>query len=152
MKLSVKNYKILKTKEYFKVNNLFFFVNGINQNSLDWLLTEQGLKTAGFNSYKLINKTAVKTLNNSIYDNNTSLAISGSTFLIKPQQNKNFLKHTILTTFNPLFFELLVIKFNNKIYPVTSLENTYSFKYKEAKLLFYQFNQTHIKSYSKFSK
>ena len=37
MKLNIKDYKILKTKKYLKDNNLFFFVNGINQNVLDWI-------------------------------------------------------------------------------------------------------------------
>ena len=145
MKLSVKDYKTVKTKEYFKASKLFFIVNGINRNSLDWLLIEQGLKTIGFNYYKILNKTVLKTLDNSIY-NNTKPVINGSTFLIKPQTNRHFLKQTILNTFNPLFFELLVIKFNNRVYPVTSLENTYSLKYKETKLLFYQFNLTHLKT------
>ena len=151
MKLSVKDYKIVKIKEYFKASHLFFFVNGISRNSLDWLLTEQGLKTIGFNYYKVLNRTTVKTLNTSIYTN-IKPVINGSTFLVKPKPNKYFLKQTILNTFNPLFFELLIIKFNNKIYPMSSLKNTYSLEYKETKLLLYQFNLTHLKTCSKFSK
>ena len=145
MKLKVKDYKIIKTKEYFKTNSFFFFVNGINRNSLDWLLIEQGLKIIGFNSYKVLNRTVLKTLDNSIYSN-TRPAISGSTFLIKPLRDKHFLKQTILNTFNPLFFELLIIKFNNRAYSVTSLETTYSLEYKETKLLFYQFNLIYLKT------
>ena len=151
MKLNIKNYKILKTKKYFKTNNLFFFVNGITRNSLDWLITQQELKKIGFTYYKLLNKTTIKTLNNSIY-NKTTPMISGSTFLIKPQLKKQFFKQTILTTFNPLSFEFLAIKFNNRTYSVISLKNTYSLEYKKTKLLYYQYNLTNLKTYSKFSK
>lgn len=151
MKLSVKDYQIIKTKKYLRSNNLFFFVSGINKNSLDWLLTEQGFKIIGFNYHKILNKTTIKTLNTSIYSN-ISLTIKGSTFLVKPQKNKHFLKQTPLNTFNPLFFELLIIKLNNQMYSVNFLKNTYSLAYKEAKLLLYQFNLTHLKTCYKLSK
>ena len=87
MKLSEKDYKIIKIKSYFKASHLFFLVNGINRNSLDWLFTEQGLKTIGFNYYKVLNRTTVKTLNTSIYTN-IKPVIKGSTFLIKPEPQK----------------------------------------------------------------
>ena len=151
MKLSIKDYKIARAKKYFKSGDFFFFVNGLNQNSLNWLLTKQKLKTVEFNDYKILNTTTVKTLNTSIYAKIT-LVTKGSTFLIKPQQTKLFLKQTILITFNPLFFELLIIKFNNRIYSADSIKNIYSLEYTKTKLLFYQFNLTHLKTYSKFSK
>lgn len=151
MKLSVKDYQIVKTKDYFKASNLFFFVSGISRTSLDWLLIEQKLKTTGLSYYKLLNKTTLKTLDNSIF-NNTTPVISSSTFLIKPSLNKYILKQKIFNTFNPLFFELLIVKLNNRSYSVTSLQNTYVLKYKTTKLLFYQFNLTHLKIYSKISK
>lgn len=151
MKLTIKDYKIGKTKKYLKNNNLFFFVNGINRNALDWLLTEQKLNTIGFKYYKVLNKTTVKTLNSSVYTKISSV-VKGSTFLIKPQYNKLFTKQTVLNTFNPLFFELLIFKFNNKIYSISSLKNTYSLNYKEKKLLLCQFNLTSIKACYKFSK
>lgn len=151
MRLNIKDYKIGKTKKYFKTNNLFFFVNGINQNALDWLLTEQGLKTTGFTYYKLLNKTTVKTLSNSIYTA-VSPVIKGSTFIIKSHFKKPFLKRTIQNAFNSLFFELLILKFNNKMYSADALKNTYSLNYKETKLLLYQFNLICIKSCYKLSK
>lgn len=151
MKLSIKNYKIVKIKTYFKANNLFFFANGISRNSIDWLLIEQGLKTVGFNYYKVLNRTTIKTFNTSIYANNKH-AITSSTFLIKPEPKKYFLKQTILNTFNPFLFELLILKFNNRIYSENSLKVVYSLEYKKTKLLFYQFNLTHLKICFKFSK
>ena len=126
-------------------------MSGISQNSLDWLLIEQGLKIIEFNYYKILNKTTVKTLNSSIYCKINSV-IKGSTFFIKPQQNKPFLKQTIRNTFNPLLFELLILKFNNKIYTVNSLKNIHTLNYRETKLILYQFNLTYIKTCYRFSK
>ena len=151
MKLTVKDYKIIKTKKYIKTNDFFFFVNGINQNSLGELLIGQGLQTAGFDSYRLLNRLTLQTLDKSIY-RDTHAVISGSTFTIKPLCNQHFLRQTILNTFNSLFFELLVIKLNNRVYPVTSLQNLYSLDYKQTKLLFYQFSLTSLKKYSQISK
>ena len=151
MKLSIKDYKIARAKKYFKSGDFFFFVNGLNQNSLNWLLTKQKLKTVEFNDYKILNTTTVKTLNTSIYAKIT-LVTKGSTFLIKPQQTKLFLKQTVLTTFSPLFFELLIVKFNNRIYLADLLKNMYSLEYPKTRLLSYQFNLTHLKTYTKFSK
>lgn len=145
MKLNIKNYKITKTNKYFRTNELFFFVNGASQNSLNWLSIEQGLKGLGFSYYKIVNKTTTTSLSNSIY-RNTKTVISGCTFLIKPNTTKHFLKQTILNNFNPLFFELLLIKLNNRTYSLTSLDTVYSLKYKETKLLFYQFNLTYLKT------
>ena len=63
-----------------------------------------------------------------------------------------FLGQKILTTFILLFFELLIIKFNNKIYPTNNLKKTYSLDYKETKLLLYQFVVISLKTCHKLSK
>jgi len=151
MKLNIKDYKIEKTKKWLKTSNFFFFVNGINRNSLDWISTEQGLKTSGFCYHKILNKTTVKTLNTSIFTKISSI-IKGSTFFIKQVESKQFLKRSITNTFNPLFFELLIFKFNNKIYSTNSLKNIYTLNYQETKLLFYQFNLSHTKTRYTLSK
>ena len=109
MKLSSKNYKIVKIKKYFHTNKLFLLVNGMNRSSLDWLLVEQELKTIGFNYYKSSNKTTMKALESSVY-NSAKPLLSGSSFLLKPNGDKYFLKQAILNTFNSLYFELLVVK------------------------------------------
>jgi len=151
MQLSLKDYKILKTKKYIKTNSVFFFANGTSKNSLDWLSTEQDLKTVKFNYYKLFNKTGIKTLNNSIYKNVRSI-VNGLTFFIKPNSNKPLLKQTVANSLDSLLFELLLIKFNNKLYPSSVFENLYAFNYKKTKLLLYQFKLTNLKLCSKFSK
>lgn len=151
MKLNVKDYKIKKTKEYFKNNNLFFVVSGINRSTLNWLLVKQKLKTIELNCHQPLNNITIKALNASILTK-AGLVIKGSTFFIQPQQAKIFLGQKILTTFILLFFELLIIKFNNKIYSSSNLRKTYSISYKETKLLSYQFVVVSLKNCHKLSK
>jgi hypothetical protein len=92
-----------------------------------------------------LNTISKNTLNNSIYKNVTPL-INSVTFLLKPLDNsKEITRQKILTNFEPLVFILLAIKLNNKIYSKNQLINKFSFKYKENKLLFFQFNATNIK-------
>ena len=139
MDLTTKKFKIEKTKNLIKHNNLFIFLNGINRNSNDWILIEQELKKINFNYYKIFNKTSKKTLNNSIFLNTSSL-INSMTFLLKPlvaeqEINKNILLNKIET----LIFSLLAIKVNNKIYSKTKLKNLVTLNYKNNKLLFYKF-------------
>jgi hypothetical protein len=151
MKLDGKIYKLIKTKKYFKIHKIFFFVQGVNQNSSDRLSTKQKLCTIKFTSYQLLNQIAIKTLNASIYYKN-KFVIKSNTFLVKPHLNYKFLKHLTLNTFNSLFFELLLIKFNNRVYSPNSLKNIYSFNYFEKNLLFYQFCKAHLKNWYKLSK
>lgn len=151
MKLNLKDYKILKTKKYIKTSSLFFFTNGTSKNSLNWLSTEQGLKTAEFNCYKLFNKTSLKNLENSVYKKIKPI-VSGLTFLIKPNLSKSLLKRTITNNFDLLLFELALIKFNNKLYSLSVLKDVYTFNYKETQVLFYKFKLSNLKLCSKFSK
>lgn len=146
MKFTLKSYKTSKTEKYLKTNNFFFF-SGVNRNSDDWIIAEQGLKDINFSYYKVFNKTASKTLKNSVYNNVTPI-INGITFFIKPSlTSKTLSKGVILTNFKPLLFLILAIKFNNKVYSVTQLKNMHSLNYRENKLLTYQFGITNLKLY-----
>jgi hypothetical protein len=150
MKFNLKNYKTAKTKKYIKVTNLFFFFSGVNRNSNDWIMTEQDLKKINFSYYKVFNKTATKTLKNSIY-NNIKPIINGITFFIKPASiPKQLTKEVILDNFEPLLFMILAVKFNNKIYSITQLKKTNSLDYYENKLLICQFGTTQLKFYKSF--
>lgn len=139
MDLTTKKFKIEKTKNLIKHNNLFIFLNGINRNSNDWILIEQELKKINFNYYKIFNKTSKKTLNNSIFLNTSSL-INSMTFLLKPlvaEQEIN--KDILLNKIETLIFSLLAIKVNNKIYSKTKLKNLVTLNYKNNRLLLYKF-------------
>jgi len=149
MKLSKKEYKTVKTKNYIKTNEIFFFFNGVNQTTYDWITTEQELANMNFTYYKVFNKAAINTLNISIYQNVKSI-INGITFFIKPNTDqKSLSKYLLLSKFDSFLLTMLAIKFNQKIYSTTQLKNTYSLSYKNNKLLLYQFGISNTKFYYK---
>lgn len=149
MKFNTKNYKIDKTKNYIETNDILFFFNGVNKKSNDWIHTEQNLKKINFKYYKIFNKTTKKELNNSSINNNLSNIINGITFLLTPEQNtKNLLKNIILKDLTFLFFVLLTVKLNNKLYSVNQLKQSNSLNYINNKLLIYQFSIVHLKRFN----
>lgn len=147
MKLTFKNYKILKTKDYIKKNHLFFIFNGINKNSTNQVFIEQNLKHVNYNCYKIFNKTTKKILNDSIY-RLIKLAINGNTFFVK-SKNKKLLMLILTITFELLLFNILLIKFNDKLYSTIQLKRNYCLNYQNNKLLIFQFSLAHLKKKSK---
>ena len=145
MKFTSKDYKTIKTKNYLKTNNLFFFFSGINQNSSNWIKTEQGLKTTNFNYYKVFNKTSTKTFKNSIYKN-IEPAINSITFFIKPTLNSVLLSKKMLVNLETFVF--LAVKINNKIYSLEQVKYANSLDYYDNKQIviskFFQIEQTII--------
>jgi hypothetical protein len=147
MKLSSKDYKILKIKNFIKNNNLFFFFNGINPNSNNWIHTEQELQKIRFNYYKVFNKTSKKILEISIYKV-IEPTINGVTYFIKPlDNNKELTKHLLINNLGPLLFTMLIVKFNNKAYTAKQFKNTSTLNYEQTILSFYQYGLTNIKSH-----
>jgi hypothetical protein len=150
MKLNTKEYQKIKTKKYLKKNRLFFFLNGVNRNSNDWRKTKQSLVTMGFMFFKSFNKITNKELKNSTFKNLKEI-VNGPTFLIKPKAKTQLYKNVLLSKFFPLLFILLIIKINNKIYPLTVFKkNINEINYTNNALLFYQFNVTHLKHHTIF--
>ena len=143
MQINFKNYKIKKTKNYIKKNNIYFFFKGPNKNAKNWILIEQNLKLINFTCYKIFNKTSKKLINQSVY-RNIKEAINGITFLIKPNFSK-ISKEILITNFESLLFNVLVIKLNNKIYQKTQIEKNYSLNYRNTKKLLFQFKLTSLK-------
>lgn len=146
MEFSSKEYHIKKTKNYITKKNLFFFCNGVNKRSSDWINAEQELQKLSVSYYKILNKISKKTLNKSIYMNVSSL-INSVTFIIQPEktEKKEITKQMLIKSFEPLAFILLAVKVNNKIYSNNQLLDIFSFKYDENKLLFFQFSVTNVK-------
>ena len=142
MKFTSKEYKITKTKNYLKNNAIFFFFSGINQDSGNWIKTEQGLKNLNFNYCKVFNKTSTKTFYNSIYKNITP-TINSVTFFINPNSDNSLSSKKMLLNIETFVF--LAIKINNKIYSFNQLKYLNSFDYCDNKLLLYQFCITNIK-------
>lgn len=144
MKFRLKEYKITKTKDYFETNPLFFFFNGINQNSNNWVKTEQKLKNQNLNYYKACNKTSKKIVKNSIYKN-LNPTITNITFFIKPTFNNVLIAKNLF--FDLEMFIFLALKLNNKIYSFKQLKYLNSLDYHNGKILLYQFNLTNTKFY-----
>ncbi len=147
MELTLKDYKILKTKKYIKTSDFFFFFNGINKNSTDGTKTEQELKKLNLSYFKIFNKTSKNLLKNSVYRNIEPL-INGLTIFIKfdskDNKNLNISKKKLL---NLESFVFLAIKMNQNIYSLNQVRYVNSLKYRESKLLLYQFKLTNIKSH-----
>ena len=150
MKIDHKDYKIIEAKKYLKKDKFFLFYSGINIKSNKWINhTEQILKKINISYYKIFNKITQKTLKKSIYKN-TKFIIKGITFIMKNTNNKKLLlKNNFLNNFNILFFNLIAIKINNKMYSTTTLKNIKVLKYKENKQLSHQFLKTNKKHFNK---
>jgi hypothetical protein len=149
MKLNTKEYQKIKTKEYLKKNQLFFFLNGVSKNSNDWRKTEQSLGSMGLMVFKSFNKITNKELKDSTFKNFKEV-INGPTFLIKPKPKVQLSRDGLLSKVCPLLFILLALKINNRIYPLIVLKKTQNeINYTNNALLFHQFNVTNLKYHTK---
>lgn len=145
MQFTLKDYQLLKTKQYLKKNDFLLLSIGANQKAQNWLNTEQGLYQLRLNYYKIYNNITIKIIKNSIYKN--SLKIINSTFFfIKPITNKLLNKKKLLQNLNSIQLNLLAIKLNKKIYALSQTRNLNSFNYKTNISIMYQFLITNLKS------
>jgi hypothetical protein len=151
MELNAKNYRIKRVKNRIKTNRIFFLFSGNTMKSYDWIIAEQILLNLCLKYYKISGKTTVNSLSNSIFQK-TKATINNVTFFVTPYDNAILTKQLLLDKVKSLFFNLFIIKINNKIYSTKQLKNINSLKYKTNKLLIYQFGITHSKFYYNFSK
>ena len=147
MEFNFKTHKITKTKAYLKKNSLFFLFDGVYRDSNNWVLVEQSLKGICFNYWKICNRTAKKMLENSIC-RAIKPTIKGITFLMNPQ-NKWVSKQNVNTCFEALLFKMLAVKLNHKFYRTFQLKTSYSFQYRDSKILVFQFRIADLKKSSK---
>lgn len=145
MQLDLKNYQILKTKNYLRKNNFLLFSISANRSSQNWLTIEQGLKKLQLNYYKTYNNLTKKIIKNSIYKNSIHF-VNSTFFLLKPRKkNKSQIKSNVMNIINSIFFTTLAIKLNKKIYLISQSKNINSFNYKKNMSLMYQFLLTNLK-------
>ena len=78
--------------------------------------------------------------------------ITGPIFFIKYSGISPLTKRLLIENVEALLFVLLIIKFNNKIYPVSTLKLMNSLKDKENNVTLQSFFLTNIKCYKKLSK
>jgi hypothetical protein len=145
MELTTKNFKTYKTKNYIKKNNIYFFFNCVNQNSQDWLITEQIFKKMNVSYYKIFNKITIKLFKESRY-NTIKPTINSITIFISSNNNiKKILTKNETSKISLLFFTLVAIKFNNKVYSGAVYKIMYSQEYIDNKLIFYKFSSINLK-------
>ena len=122
MKFTVKTYKHLTLKIYFKKFRFFFLYNTIVQKNN--FKTLQELKNLELKHYKLYNTLTVIIMQNSIYRNYTSL-INGLMMLVL---SKTTMHLNTLAQFNDII-TLVGVKINNKIYSIKQINLVIEFKY-----------------------
>ena len=97
MKFNYKNYQVSKTKNYLVQNSLILLAYSANQNSLNWIFTEQGLSKLNFNYYKTYKNTTVKIIKKTTFKNFLQI-VKSAFFLLKTKQinNKLLLNQNLL--------------------------------------------------------
>ena len=128
MDYNLKNYQILKTKNYFKKNKFFFVLQSSKINLKEEIQLEQKIKTLKLKHYKILNGISSKTLKNSIYIKYYNL-ISGLMLFIKPSFKSTSIK--LIELKKDLKFLLLTVKLNNKMYSVSQINSIKEFSYKK---------------------
>ncbi len=151
MQFNLKNYQLLKTKQYLKKNDFLLFSIGANQKAQNWITTEQGLYKLKLNYHKIYNNITIKIIKNSIYKNLLNL-INSTFFFIIPRNNKLLGKKILLQGLNSIQLNVLAIKLNKKIYALSQSRGINSFNYKTSISVIYQFLITNLKSYSTIAK
>jgi len=130
MKFNFKSYQIFKLKKYFKNQGLFFIFQSVKLNLTKWVEVEQNLKKLKLNYFKPLNKTTVKSYNDSIYKNFSS-SINGFNLFISIRDKKTeFNTQFTLKALSSLFV-LTGIKLNNKIYSPSQLKTLKELSYKK---------------------
>nr|YP_010516653.1 hypothetical protein ON958_mgp27 [Haslea pseudostrearia]UXN44196.1 hypothetical protein [Haslea pseudostrearia] len=156
MHFESREYQFLKIKQHLK-NKFLLFANGANKTSQDWLSVEQSLSNSNLKYYKIYNKIALKVLKNSIYKN-ISQMIQGTFFFLKLNEISLLInKQKLFDSLRSIFFTLLSIKLNNKVYSIVQIKNIKSLKYKNNMAVLYQFFFVNLKyvygiSHKKISK
>ena len=147
--MNFKIYQHTKIKSDLKNNTLLFFVNGVNQDCVNWVKVEQGLKKLKFIYYKVFNKLTIKILKTSIFFN-LSKTIAGPFFFFIFKRKKFEIDKILLFSkhLKSLFFSLFALKLNNKVYSIIQIKKLSSFKYSSNIVLFYQFLFIHLKKLS----
>ena len=135
MYFNLKNYQVLKLKNYFKNKSLFVIFHCAKLNLKGWIKTEQKLKKLNLKYYKPLNKVTLKNLKNSVYSNYSSI-INGFILFVSFETNKKDSNETLHNlnelekNLKPLFINVS-LKLNNKFYSPKQLEKLQSLNYKD---------------------
>ena len=144
MQFNLKNYQIHKTKKQLK-NDFLFLAIGANQSSQNLINVSQNLHELNLSYYKIYNNTTIKLLKNSVYQN-LFKTLNTTLFFIKPQRNDKLLtKNNLANTLKNIFFTLLIVKLDKKMYLITQLKSLRSLNYMQNVAMLYQFLLLNLK-------
>jgi len=144
LKFNFKEYQNQKIIRSFKNKNLLFFSINANLKSRSWIKNEQKLKEFELNYYKIYNNVSKKIIKKSIFFNMANI-ITSTFFFIIPNSNYTQINNKIFQYLNSIYFTILAIKLNNKIYNTNQIKKIMTFNYKKNVSILYQFLQTNIK-------
>ena len=142
MYFTLKNYQVLKLKNYFKSKSLFIVLHCAKLNLKDWIYIEQKLKELKVSYYKPLNKIVLKELKNSVYIN-YSFVINGFFLFISFDNSKKMFD--IVNKLN-LLFVIICFKLTNKLYSPKQLNKFQFLFFKENVIKFYKILHKSIKS------
>ena len=149
-----KFYKLKRIKNFIKINHLLFFIKDFNMSKTKYLIEKKYIKNLNLIKYKVINSFLLKLFYNSIKKVILKLFLqySGIGLLKIINFKKKIIKTSFLFLCNTLFFNILCVKLNNKIYSLTVIRRSYSFNYYQNKKLIYKFFTIQLKKFSFNSK
>ena len=144
IKFKIKNYKFLKTKNYFKSLNTFLIYNGTTIKN--FVIIDQKLKKLNLKHYKISNSITKTILCKSIYKNFKSV-INGLIIILTSNDNRNeFVLKQLLKISNS--FKFIGLKIHDKIY-IKSILNPMLLKklnYNNTNLIFLKLLKTYLKT------
>ena len=126
----LKNYKLYKTKFFFKEYKLILISHTLDLNSKSWLKTEQFLKTVDLKCYKIKNTLVKKIFNKSIFLN-ISEVFNGSMCLILPKNRKSLNNKAFKLIKKNQNMSLLAVKLNKNFYYHSQLNKIPTINYKK---------------------
>ena len=141
MEISIKKYKYLKIKKYFKNSNFFLIYNGVNIKN--FIEMDQKLKKLDLEYYKVYNKLTKKVLKNSIFKNYHALTNSLIIIVKLKSRTTNLTLNDFVNLDNSL--NLLAIKMNNKIYTIFKTNSSLQLNYKNDNLLLLKVLKSQLK-------
>lgn len=151
MDFNLKNYRVIKVKNYIKKCDFFFFFHSAKLKSTEWIHVEQNFKKLKLKQYKVFNGTTVKTINNSIYKNFTN-TVCGVVLFIAPTFKTTLFEFNSIKKDLKSFFALFTIKLNNKFYATDQLNGIKTFSYNQNMFSFYKSLNRYLKLSHKLTK
>ena len=130
-------------------NRFFMLALRPNTKMRNWIFIEQQVNKFKFSYHKMHNNSAKKVLINFLMLN-LQISVNSTSFFFnfinKEKNKKTFLKSNIIHKFLQIYFSVVSLKLNKKIYSIKQLNSIKTFCYKKNVFITYQFLLTTLKS------